>query len=310
MTSEATRAGLGTARLALPPARVHVLRNAVVHPGSRVVTTFDGRLVSECVTSSMVGSVPLDGTELRSPPLDVDGTVAVFRTPRRSTYHTLVDDLPRAGLLIHPALARLGPITLVHDGPLDALEVGLLAHLGSRRVRLREVHPGRPLGAERVVVPAFVTRSGAGAVPSWYRRWSDGVPLPAVDGGPRRIWLDDAASRRSIGNRLALLDLIGAHGVEQIDPSSVDAMELLAILRGAELVVGSSRDAMACCLFSRSAHVVEVMRGRQVDPAIYYLAASKGLPYDFVPALPGSLDGTGSTEVDLAWLDRLLTRIG
>lgn len=271
------------------------------------MTSSDGRVVAESVTTSMVGSVALDDTELRSRPVVMDVTVAVFRSPLRSTYHTLIDDLPRAGLLMHPALTRLGPVTLLHDGPLSRLETGLLAHLGTRRVSLMEVEPGRPIRAERVVLPGFVTRSGAGAVPSWYRRWSDGVPLPSVPDAPRRILLDSPGVDVAHSNGPAILEVLAGHGIERIDVTSVDPLELLGMLRGAELVVGRSGQELSNCLFSRSAHVVELLDDVTLDPAIYYLAASKGLPYDYVPARPGAAVGP---ELDVDWLDRLLDRIG
>lgn len=309
------RAGLGTARLALPSVRVHVIRDAVIRPTSGVVTTGDGRIVAESVTAAMVGRVPLDDPEMRARPVEVDGTLAVFRSPLRSTYHTLVDDLPRAGLLIHPALARLGPVALVHDGELSRLESGLLAHLGARRVSLREVEPGRPVRAERVVIPNFVTRPGAGAVPRWYRRWSDGVPLPSTDGAPRRIHLDGVGPRHGPGDRDALADVLARHDITSVDVSAVDDIELLGMLRDAEVVVGPTGGVLSTCLFSRAAHVVELLDDVTLDPAIYYLAVSKGLPYDFVPAASSAggtdrRDGAADTTVDLNWLDRLLTRIG
>lgn len=304
------RTGLGTARLALPPARLHVLAGALVLPSSGVVMTPDGRVVAESVTTAMIGRVPLDDAERRADPVDVEGTVAVFRSPLRSPYHTLVDDLPRAGLLIHPAVGRLGNIDLLHDGELTDLESVLLPRLSGRRIRLREVEPGRPVRAERVVVPNFVTRPGAGAVPSWYRRWADLVPLPApVEGAPRRIFLD-AGSAGTAANRPALLDALERHGVEPVVPAEHRAADLLAVLRDADLVVGSADGGLAGCLFSRRTHLVELLDDITMDPAIYYLAASKGLPYDFVPTV-GSTAGRRAAPraVDIGWLDRLLDRV-
>ncbi len=300
----AGRLGLGTARLSLPPARVHVLSGATIHPGSRVVTAADGRVIAESVMSSIVGHAPLDDVEMRAAPLDVEGCWAVFRSPLRSLYHTLVDDLPRAGLLIHPALARIGSMRLVHDGPLAQVEAELLAHLGSPRVRLEEVPPGRPIRPERVVIPNFVTRFGAGAVPSWYRRWSDGVVLPRVPDAPRRIHLlaSTAPPSDTAGD---LAEVLARHDVEALPLDELDPMQLLGVLRDAELVIGSAGQGLAGCLFSRRTHVVELLDRQTLDPAIYYLAASKGLPYDYVPSGPVA-DGSG-TDVD--WLDRLLTRL-
>ncbi len=309
LSPDTGRAGLGTARLALPPARLHVLTGALVLPSSGVVVTSDGRVVAESVTAAMVGRVPLDDAERRAEPIDVDGAIAVFRSPLRSQYHTLIDDLPRAGLLIHPAVGRLGNISLVHDGALSDLESVLLARLGGRRIRLLEVEPGRPLRAERVVVPNFVTRPGAGAVPSWYRRWADNLPLPCPEGAPRRIFLDSGTAATAV-NRPALLDVLERHGVEPVLPRDRSAEDLLAVLRDADLVVGTADGGLAGCLFSRRTHLVELLDDTTMDPAIYYLAASKGLPYDFVPTVaPRDHRHRTPPTVDIGWLDRLLDRV-
>ena len=81
-------------------------------------------------------------------------------------------------------------------------------------------------------------------------------------------------------------------------------------LRDAELVVGSADGGLAGCLFSSRAHVVELLDDVTLNPEIYYLAASRGLPYDFVPATAAATRRTRSTSVlDIGWLDRLLGRL-
>lgn len=319
--ASARGAGFGTSRLALPPARVHVLAGAIVHPRSGVVTTADGRVVAESVTTTMVGRAPLVDEELRADPVVVPGSVALLRSPLRSEYHTLVDDLPRAGLLIHPAVGRVGNIAVLHDGPLTTIESALLAHLGGRRIRLESVEHGRPVRADRVVVANYVTRAGAGAVPSWYRRWCDNVPLPEPGHVPRRLLLD-AGTVRAAENHADVIDVAERHGVVPIDPAGLDPTALLATLREADLVVGTVDGGLTGCLFSHRAHMIELLTGRTLDPAMYYLAASKGLPYDYVPACADvplrqqgrrrsrstTTSSARSPTVDVGWLDRLLDR--
>jgi capsular polysaccharide biosynthesis protein len=237
----------------------------------------------------------------------------MFRSPLRSRYHTLVDHLPRAGLMIHPAMHRVGPITLVHDGPLSELERFLLGHLGGRNVRLQQVEPGTPLRAERVLIPSYVTRPGAGAVPSWYRRWADAVRLAEAPAAPRRFFLDRPASLGHVANRPELDDVLDRHGIQVVDPRDLAVPDLLAMFRASELVVGMPGSGMAHCLFSRHTHVVHLLRGTTVSPELYYLATCKGLPYDFVPARedpPARDPDRHALDVDVDWLDGLLTDIG
>ena len=313
------RLGLGTAALALPPARVHVLRDVLVQPGSRVVTAADGRVVAESVTQDMVGQALIDPKELRSTPVEIEGTVAVFRSPWRSRYHTLIDHLPRAALLIHPAMHRVGPITVLHDGPLTPLEEWLLPQLSGRNIQLREVEPGTAVRAERVLLPGYVTRPGAGAVPSWYRRWADkisigGAPDAAVD-GPRRIFADprSANGRGTVANRQELDTLLDRYGIVAVDPDSIPVPKLLGLYREADLVLGVHGSGLSQSLFSRRTHIVELLGGRTLLPNLYYLAASTGLPYDYVmardPVPADRVAEHGGAVVDLEWLDSLLSRI-
>jgi hypothetical protein len=308
--------GLGTSALALPPARVHRLTDVVVCPGSGVVLSRDGRVVAESVTPDMVGRAPLVPSEFRTPVRRLPGTVALYRSPWRSRYHTLIDHLPRAALLAHPAMRRTGAVTLLHDGPLGPVESWLLPELVGRNVRLMEVEPGTPVVADAVLVPGYVTRAGAGAIPSWYRRWADGVADRAASGGPRRFFIDSGAGSTGVANRQALDDVLARHQVVSVDPTTMDPAAAVGMFRDAELVVGVHGTGVSQVLFCRGAHVVELMQGRTLLPRLYYLATSKGLPYDYVPSVdresarrhPAHPGGDG-VVVDVTWLDSLLGRL-
>lgn len=307
--------GLGTAALALPPARVHLLHDVLVSPANRVVLAPDGRVVAESLTQDLRRTTPPDPGELRAAPRHMEGTIALYRSPAEGRFHTLVDHLPRAALLAHPALRRLGPITLVHDGPLRPVEAWALPELVGRQVRIVQVEPGTPLAADAVVLPGFVTRPGAGAIPSWYRRWADGVAERADGGGPRRFFIDAGVGPTSVANREALDTVLERHDVEPVDPWRLDPSRAVGLFRDADLVVGVHGTGVSHCLFSRRAHVVELTTGRTLLPELFYLCTSKGLPYDYVPAGEAPRKGRrgpapdDGVTVDVGWLDSLLGRI-
>jgi len=286
----AQRLGLGSASLALPPARVHVLRDVKLCPGSRLVTTLNGRIVTESMTADMPGRVEVCDGELRAAPLEVEGTIALFRSPWKPQFHTLVDHLPRAALLAQPAMRRVGPITLVHDGPLTDVEAHLLPRLLGRQIKLLEVEPGQPLTAERVLLPGYVTRPFTGAIPSWYRRWIDREAATLQVGpehrpvGRRRYFIDRPSGDRSVTNRASLDRVLERHQVTTIDPAAMSARERIVRFRDAELVIGVPGSGMSNLVFSRSTRVIELLPGRDLLPHFYYLAAAKGLPYQYVPA--------------------------
>ena len=295
----ARRLGLGSSALALPPARVHVLRDVMLCPGSRLITTLDGRIVAESMTTDMPGRVEVCEEELRGTPVEVPGTIALYRSPWTEQFHTLIDHLPRAALLAQPAMHHVGPITLVHDGPLNDLERQLLPRLLGRQIELLEVEPGTPLVAERVLLPGFVTRPFAGAVPSWYRRWLDRAasttrgehPPTTLDearvaGGRRRYYLDRLDDRHRVLNRDELDEVLERHHVTPIHTTVWSAIDKIARFRDAELVVGTMGNGMSNLAFSRSTRVIELLAGQELLPHFFYLAASKGLPYQYVPAPP------------------------
>jgi hypothetical protein len=291
------RTGLGTASLALPPARVHALTDVVVDPRYGTV-----RAPAGVVAESLTPDHPeRPARHVAGPDVDrareLPGTVAVYRGGRRSPYHTMVEHLPRAALLAHPAMRRFGPITLLHDGPLDPLEAWLLPRLVGRHVTVRCVDPETPVRAQRVLLPVPVHRPGAGAVPSWFRRWADrATDVPASVGG-RRVLIAPDGDVEGVSNRDELEAALAQLEVHVVDPAAADPEELVARCRDAEVVLGLSASALAHTVFSRRARVVELLRGPQLHPAIYYLAVSKGLPYDFVTG-PGLTQGPGPVDVD------------
>ncbi len=315
----ARRSGLGSASLALPPAKVHVLRDVRIGPGSRVVTAGD-RIVAESLTVDMVDHVDVVHSEVRGRPAEIEGTVALYRSPWRPYFHTLIDHLPRAALLAQPAVRRLGPITVVHDGPLTSVEQALLPHLLGSAVTLLQVDPGVGIEADQVLLPGYVTRPWSGAIPSWYRRWIDREAASErfrVEHGRsrRRLYIDRTGVRRRVLNREALDQVLERHDIETVDPMTMSIEEQVSSFRDADLVVGVTGSGLVNTIFSRSAHVVELQTGVDMLPAFYYLAAAKGLPYDYVAALPDQR--SLSTEerlhedlvVDVRALDRLLGTI-
>lgn len=284
--------GLGSASLALPAAKVLRLRGVRVLPGQRVAISESGSVVAECLTGDMLGSVRL-GDSRRRQAVHTQGTAALYRSPWTAQYHTLVDHLPRAALLAQPAVGRLGPIRLLHDGPLSPMEALLLPRILPSRVQLQQVEPDSVLTADSVLVPGYVTRPAAGAIPTWYRRWIDREAASIHDevhGGephrfPRRFFIERHQTRR-VRNRGALDALLDEHGLAVLDPSELSAAELVAAFQGATLVVGVTGSGLANTLFCRNARVIELLPGAEMFPHFFYLATSKGLAYDFVAALP------------------------
>jgi hypothetical protein len=170
--------------------------------------------------------------------------------------------------------------------------------------------------ADRVLLPGYVTRPGAGGIPSWYRRWVD-REANAVQVAPdrrlsRRIFVDRRRGPRRVLNRAELEGVLARHGVEFVEPSSLSPQDEIALFRDAELVVGVTGSGLANTLFSRSAHVVELVPGQEVLPHFFYLTAAKGLPYSHLLSPPDRLRLDANQRlrrdvvIDAEGLDRLL----
>ena len=315
----ARRSGLGSSSLALPPAKVHVLRNVRIAPGTGVVTAGD-RIVAESLTVDMIGHVDVMLSEVRTRPAELPGTVALYRSPWRTYFHTVIDHLPRAALLAQPAVRRLGPLTVVHDGPLTPIEQALLPQLLGPGVSLLQVEPGTGIVADRVMLPGYVTRPWSGAIPSWYRRWIDREAASErfrseTSRARRRLYVDRTGVRRRVLNRDALDEVLERHGIETVDPTTMSVEEQISSFRDADLIVGVTGSGLVNTIFSRSAHIVELQTSVEMLPAFYYLAAAKGLPYDHV-GVPPDRRGLSTEErlhedllVDTAALDRLLENL-
>jgi len=316
MAPSSRRLGLGSPSLALPPAQVHVLRDVLLYPGSRTVTDQSGRLVAESLMSDMTGAVGPSSAELSADPVEVDGNVALFRSPWRPYFHTLIDHLPRAALLGQPAVRRLGPVTLVHDGPLSPMEAHLLSRLLPPQVCLLQVEPGTAIRPERLLLPGYVTRPSAGAIPSWYRRWIDQesqrqtVSDTALPG--RRIFIDRESSPRRVVNRAEIEPVLERHGIDVVEPSAYSPAVQIEMFRRAEVIIGVTGSGLANALFSQAAHVVELLPGDELLPHFFYLTAAKGLPYSYLPAPPDRLRLSTLARlqrdvvVDADGLDRML----
>jgi capsular polysaccharide biosynthesis protein len=116
-------------------------------------------------------------------------------------------------------------------------------------------------------------------------------------------------------NRDELDPVLERHGIVAVDPDEMAVRHLLSLYREADLVVGVHGSGLSHALFSRRAHLVELLRAPTMVPRIYYLAASTGLPYDYVPtrdAIPADGDLAAdrtAVVVDVEWLDALLTRL-
>jgi hypothetical protein len=297
------RLGLGTSSLALPPVRAHLLTDVTIHPSLGLVVDGAGRTISECLPAGQLEGVrlPAPGRRRR-----LGGTLAVYRSPARSRYHTLIEHLPRAALLAHPAMRRFGPVTLLHDGPLDPLEEWLLHRIVGRGVTLRRVDPDDVVDADRVLLPNHVTRPGAAAIPSWYRRWADRATDAPIGRGARRLFVEPPADGSlQIRNRADLATVLDAHDVQAVDPEALEPEQAVTMFRDAEWVLGFHGAGLSMAVFARRARVVELLPSTVLRPAIYYLAISKGLPYDFVTGATN--DGSHHAVVDAGALDELLS---
>lgn len=300
LSPESLRVGLGYPSLALPPAKMYVLRSARICPGSRVVMAADGRVVAESLSVDLIDRFELIASEVRTSPIHLEGVIALYQSPRIEPYHGLIDHLPRAALFAQPLVRRFGKVTLLHEGPFSDLDELWLSRLAGPSVTIKRVEAGSAYTADQVLLPGYVTRPHAGAVPAWYRRWIDGAAsaLPAVSKnqyGTRRYFVDRLAGGRTVENREEFEEFMERHGITAVAPSSLDLKERIATFRDADLVLGATGSGLSNLLFSRRAQVIEILPGSKMFPHTFYLCQSRSLGYHYAKA---HLEGPERTEVE------------
>ena len=290
--------GIGGDSLALPPANVRVMSGVHIVTGENVVRTPAGAVVGDSVSADRLRSLPRrrrgDTVQARA------GRAAPYGAPGAGAFEGLVESLPRALLLQHPALRSLAPISLLHTGGAPPAEAWLIRRLERRAVHVEQVESGSVIRPDTTVVPAMVTRVGAGAIPRWYRRWIDQKVVAAGDGpGPRRLLLvhgsdDPMHSLDGLRDRadewgFVVLDTSTGHasGVELSDGSGTSGAiwsdaDVVAALRDADMVVGASDDALGHAVMCRRAEIVQVGITDTITPRVLQLAESRALPHRFV----------------------------
>jgi hypothetical protein len=276
-------AGLAGDSLALPPATVRIVKGVQVSTSQGVVYTPDGRVVLDSVATERLGQLrrPRRGAarEQRG------RSVAPYGVPGGGACEALLEALPRALLLQHPALRRYGWVELLCPPERAPVESWLLDHLPRGHLRLDRGCDADLVGAPRVLVPTAVTRCGAGAVPRWYDRWVAGVVerLPGA-GPPRRVVLVHGSRDPLLGTPL-WHQLVELHGLVPLDTASMhgdDVARGLAVLRDASVIVGASDDALCHALVARKAKVIEVGLREVISPRVAQLCLSRGLAFEFL----------------------------
>jgi len=297
--------GLAGETLALPPAAVRILNGVRCSVGDGVVHTEGGAVVAESVSADRLHLVRRERRG-RGALVHLSGNVAPYGTPGGSVFEGLLESFPRLLLLQHPAVRRFGRVTAVQPDDLAPLEAHLLGHLDSRQVSVEQMGRGSIVEGDHTMVPAPVTRAGAGALPRWYRRWLDEAAAAAGDTVlPRRLVLTHGADDLLRASPLfdQLVDDLGLVAVDtatnRIDGEAplrgID--DVVSLIRDAAVLVGATDDALAHALVSRRAEVVQVGLSDTVTPRVLQLAASRGLPHQFV--LPGELPAA-LDRIDLA----------
>ncbi len=296
-TSQADRdRGLCGASLALPAAKVRVLKDVQICVGENLIRTRSGAVVLDNISSEQLAGLPRRNSG--GSVLIRGGSAALYGPRGAGTFAWITDALPAALLLQHPALGAQAPIALLRAGSTGLVEGLLIERLEHRQLRLETVPAGSVISAERTIVPAQVTREGGGALPRWYRRWLDqqAASVTELPVDARRLLLthgqDDPILRHA--DLLANAKGLGFARLDTVtgaiaDDETLDAASIVATLREATHVLGGSDNALAHAALCRRAEILHVGLRPTVRPRVAQLAASRALPYRFIR--PGALTG-------------------
>ncbi len=211
-------------------------------------------------------ATPLDGTTLS----------LASQASGRNYYHSLMDALPRWGVL-QEALPGTRPdhVVVSHRTPWDRQ---LLAMTGLDRHHLVEPVKHLSVRAERLLVPCLNNHHTL--APRWVTQWlRDHLPAQRTNGRPRRLYVSrgDAPHTRRFVHETELMALLAPLGFERFDPGAVSVQEQIDHFAAAEVVVAPHGAGLVNLNFAPpGVRVLELFAPRYLNPG--YWAITDNIP--------------------------------
>ncbi len=209
-----------------------------------------------------------------APPTQVDGTVVALASPgsQANYYHSLMDTLPRWGLL-REAFPDLVPDAVV-VGHSSRWDQQLLAMLGLDQHRL--MAPGPHLRADRLLVPSLANSSTL--APRWITEWLQAnLPAGSAAGRPRRIYVTRGSTpnTRRFVREPELLALLERLGFVAFDPGAHSVQEQIDTFAAAEVIVAPHGAGLANLNFARpGVRLLELFAPRYLNPGFWAITSN------------------------------------
>lgn len=310
---------LGDAELVVPRIAVAELPEGRVLGPHRVVVDRRGRMVEEYGLywgTERWSEHQVFWHPFPDPPREIDGTLGVIAgRGDLNYYHFLMDVFPRLAVLATEGVPTPDRWYLPLGQPFHRPILELAGVLPGAEVVDADAHPH--VRAERLLVPGMPDVDKR--VPPWSvefirerLRPPDAQLIPG-----RRIYVTRGRQRhnRIVVNEPAVLELLGEHGFEVVDPGAHPATDQIRMFAEAEWIVSPHGAALTNLLFaSAGASVIELFAPNYVDVSYWKLAdCVAGLNYRYLIGV-GPRPRPGREEVavmnditvDLAALRRAL----
>lgn len=226
-------------------------------------------------------------------PEHVPGTVLSLASHEssRNYYHTLMDALPRWGVL-QEALPGTKPDRIVVSH-LTRWDRQLLAMTGLDAFELIEPIKHLSVTADRLLVPCVNNQETL--APRWITDWlRTALPPRDVGGRPKRLYITrgDVPRTRRLVREAELLPSLEKLGFMRFDPGAVTVQEQIDAFAAAEVVVGPHGAGLVNLNFaSPGIKVLELFAPRYLNPG--YWAITDNVPdsvYRYLVADPVELD--------------------
>ena len=244
----------------------------------------------------------------------LEGTAATVTFGHADAYyHWLFDVIPRLEILRRAGWDEKRWDHLVVNGAGAAYERETLSRFGVPADRIREVHVGTQVVADRLVVPSAV--GVCGDVPVWAAQLLRERLLPAqpTAGPPLRLYISrsDAVQRR-VADEDRLVARLESIGFTCLTLSGRPLDEQIELFSRAEVVVGPHGGGLSNLVWcDPGTAVVELYGHDYVNPVFWKLSGTLGLRHHHVigrPAVPGLPRGYGAMVVDQDAVMRLVER--
>ncbi|MEN9229429.1 MAG: glycosyltransferase 61 family protein [Thermostichus sp. DG02_5_bins_236] len=225
---------------------------------------------------------PILGLPHLPPPIRLDGSVALLPLGAVNYFHWMVDILPALNMLCRAGILNRPIPILIHGYQGKPFQQQTLATLGipSERILSFEQLGGSHVQAQTLIVPSTAGPVGC-LTPRGLQVLQQWVQPSLSQSYPRRIYISRRSARwRRVINEAEVLACLQPWGFVSVQMETLSLQEQIALMQGAEAVIGIHGAGLTNLAFCRPhTLVIEILPSNALLPYFWTIAQVAGLRY-------------------------------